>query len=323
MHSFTHAVHEEARRHRRPRDGSCARATRTPSSTTRAGLGAPTLPEFVWQIGRPPSSTQRSAISIAGGRCRSPACSTRPRPRSRACRPPASPAGSPAWSSSARAERTLPTAPPPCSCSRVPTGRASSPRSPTSCTATAATSLDAEQHTDRTDGVFFQRVEFALDGFDLARDEIEPALAPLVERFGMQCAVRFSDDVPRVGGARLQGGALPRRPARAVAPRRARRSTIPVVISNHPDHAEVAEWFGVEFVHLPVTPDTKPAAGSARCRQVLERHGVTLVVLARYMQILSAEFVARWPDADHQHPPLVPARVHGRPALPPGARARA
>jgi formyltetrahydrofolate deformylase len=155
--------------------------------------------------------------------------------------------------------------------------------------------VDAQQHTDRTDGVFFQRVEFLLDGCDLAREEIEPSLRPLVERFALECAVRFSDDVPRVG-------VLVSREAHCLVDllARARRGELPidvrVVISNHADHAEVADWFGIEFVHLPVTADTKPAQ-ELEMRAVLEAHGVTLVVLARYMQILSAEFVTRWPDA--------------------------
>ena len=59
--------------------------------------------------------------------------------------------------------------------------------------------VDAQQHTDANDGVFFQRIEFELDGCDLARDEIEPALQEVVDRFGMDCAVRFPDDVPRLG----------------------------------------------------------------------------------------------------------------------------
>lgn len=75
--------------------------------------------------------------------------------------------------------------------------------------------LDAQQYTDRTDGVFFQRVEFALDGFDLPREVLSSELAPLVADFGMQCTVRFSDDVPR-GRARLEGRSLSRRPAGAL-----------------------------------------------------------------------------------------------------------
>jgi formyltetrahydrofolate deformylase len=172
--------------------------------------------------------------------------------------------------------------------------------------------VDAQQHTDQTDGVFFQRVEFRLDGSDLARHEIEPELRPLVERFAMQCAVRFSDDVPRVG-------IMVSREAHCLVDllARSRRGElaidVPVVISNHPDHREVAEWFGVEFVHLPVTPDTKPEQEHA-VQAVLEAHGVTLVVLARYMQILSAGFVDQWPSAIiNIHHSFLPAFMGGRP----------
>jgi formyltetrahydrofolate deformylase len=172
--------------------------------------------------------------------------------------------------------------------------------------------VDAQQHTDRTDGVFFQRVEFLLDECTLARAEIEPALRPLVDRFAMECTIRFSDDVPRVGVmvsreahclvdllARSRRGELP--------------IEIPVVISNHLDHAEVAEWFGVEFVHLPVTVDTRREQELA-AQAALEAHGVTLLVLARYMQILSAEFVARWPSSViNIHHSFLPAFMGARP----------
>jgi formyltetrahydrofolate deformylase len=55
----------------------------------------------------------------------------------------------------------------------------------------------AEQHIDAQGGFFFQRVEFGLDGFDLGRDEIVPAMGPILERFGMHCTLRFSDDALR------------------------------------------------------------------------------------------------------------------------------
>jgi formyltetrahydrofolate deformylase len=172
--------------------------------------------------------------------------------------------------------------------------------------------IDAQQHTDQTDGVFFQRVEFRLDGCDLARDEIEIALQPLVDRFAMECTVRFSDEVPRVG-------VMVSREAHCLVDllARSRRGELPidirVVISNHLDHAEVAQWFGVEFVHLPVTPETKRDQERA-VQAVLEQHRVTLVVLARYMQILSAEFVGHWPVAIiNIHHSFLPAFMGGRP----------
>jgi formyltetrahydrofolate deformylase len=172
--------------------------------------------------------------------------------------------------------------------------------------------VDAQQHTDRTDGVFFQRVEFLVDGCDLARDEIERAFRPIVERFGMQCTLRFSDDVPRVG-------VLVSKEAHCLVDllARSRRGElsidVPVVISNHRDHEEVATWFGIEYVHLPVTADTK-SQQERELQAVLESHGVNLVVLARYMQILSADFVARWPDRIiNIHHSFLPAFMGGRP----------
>ena len=61
---------------------------------------------------------------------------------------------------------------------------------------------------------------------------------------------------------------------------------IPLIASNHPDLAHHAERYGIPFVHLPITPDTKPAQ-EAELRRLIDEHRIDLVVLARYMQILS------------------------------------
>ncbi len=98
--------------------------------------------------------------------------------------------------------------------------------------------VHAEQHTDADEGVFFQRVEFELDGFDLDRERDRPRLSHRSPS-GSACAVevRFSDARPRVAHPRLEAAPLPVRPA-------ARWRTgeldadIPLVISNHPDHAD-------------------------------------------------------------------------------------
>jgi formyltetrahydrofolate deformylase len=172
--------------------------------------------------------------------------------------------------------------------------------------------VDAQQHTDRTDGVFFQRIEFELAGADLAREQIRPAMTDLVERFDMQCEVRFTDDAPRVGVlVSREGHCLVDLLARS---RRGELTVdIPVVISNHSDQAEVASWFDVPFRHLPVTPETKPEQERA-VEQLLEANGVTLVVLARYMQILSPEFCARWRErVINIHHSFLPAFSGGRP----------
>lgn len=158
--------------------------------------------------------------------------------------------------------------------------------------------VHAEQHVDNgsaDDGAtFFQRIEFDLDGFGLGRDEIVDAFAPTAQRLAMDVDVRFSD-VPTPTAilasrqphclydllTRWRSGELP--------------MDLRVVVSNHPDHAAIAEHMGVPYVHLPVAPETKPAQEAA-VLDVLAAHDVELVVLARYMQILSDRFVAAHPN---------------------------
>ncbi|HEV3226649.1 MAG TPA: formyltetrahydrofolate deformylase [Acidimicrobiales bacterium] len=152
--------------------------------------------------------------------------------------------------------------------------------------------IDLQQHTDHTDGAFFQRVEFELDHVDLSRAAIGDAFVPVAEDFGMQWTLRFSDERLRVGILvskephclhdllnRWRTGELP--------------IEIAVVASNHPDHAATAEWFGVDYVHAPIVDGDKPAQ-EAVVHATLAKHLVDVVVLARYMQVLSPAFCAEW-----------------------------
>ena len=145
--------------------------------------------------------------------------------------------------------------------------------------------VHAEQHTDDVERVFFQRVEFELDGFSLGRHEILSAFAPVSDKFSMNAQLRFTDHLPRVAIlaskqshclfdllSRWRSGELP--------------AEIVTVIDNHPDHADLVQHMGVPYVHLPVTPDTKSAQERA-VLETLNKNQVDLVILARYMQILS------------------------------------
>jgi formyltetrahydrofolate deformylase len=172
--------------------------------------------------------------------------------------------------------------------------------------------VHADQHTDASEAVFFQRIEFELDGFDLDRHEILPALAPLAERFTMHCDVRFSDERPRVA-------VLVSKQAHCMYDLLARwrmgelAAEIPLVISNHSDHADVAAHFDVAFAYLPVTPATRIEQESA-ILSLLAEHDIDLVVLARYMQILSSGFVAKYPNhIINIHHSFLPAFAGGRP----------
>jgi formyltetrahydrofolate deformylase len=172
--------------------------------------------------------------------------------------------------------------------------------------------IHADQHTDQEEGVFFQRIEFELDGFALPREEILPGLRPLAERYEMHCRLQFSDAVPRIA-------VLVSHQSHCMYDLLGRWSTgelqaeIPVVISNHPDHAVAAEHFGVDYHHLPVTPATKPEQEAAMAA-LLDRYEIDVVVLARYMQILSASFVERYQNQIiNIHHSFLPAFAGGRP----------
>jgi formyltetrahydrofolate deformylase len=152
--------------------------------------------------------------------------------------------------------------------------------------------IHADQHTDHLEGVFLQRLEWELEGFSIPPDEIAAAFRPIAERFDMRWRLDTSQRVPRVAIlvskqghcmydllARWRMGELP--------------AEIPMVISNHPDLGADAASLGVEFHHLPVTSETKPQQED-RIHELLVEEDVDLVVLARYMQILTPGFVDRW-----------------------------
>jgi formyltetrahydrofolate deformylase len=172
--------------------------------------------------------------------------------------------------------------------------------------------VHAEQHTDAEEGVFFQRVEFSLDGFALARDEIGAAFGDVASKYGMHVQMRFSDERPRVAllvsrEPHCMYDLLARTKAGELA------ADIPLVISNHGDHADAAEHFGVAFHHLAVSAETKPQQERAMLT-LLRDHDVDLIVLARYMQILSADFVAHYPERIiNIHHSFLPAFVGSRP----------
>ena len=88
---------------------------------------------------------------------------------------------------------------------------------------------------------------------------------------------------------------------------------IPVIVSNHRNVEELASFYGIPFEHIPVTAQTR-AEGEAKQLGILAEHGVDLVVLARYMQILSADFVERYPSSIiNVHHSFLPAFTGSRP----------
>ncbi|MEZ5220236.1 MAG: formyltetrahydrofolate deformylase [Ilumatobacteraceae bacterium] len=145
--------------------------------------------------------------------------------------------------------------------------------------------IDNAQHGDAASGLFCMRTRFDVAIDDAA--EVAAALAPRADALGADLRVRREDAPPRVLVLvskhdhclidllqRWRAGELPVRLAG--------------VVSNHPDLADLAHAAGVPFDHVPVTAATKPAA-EQRLRDLVAARGADLVVLARYMQILSDE----------------------------------
>jgi formyltetrahydrofolate deformylase len=176
--------------------------------------------------------------------------------------------------------------------------------------------VHAEQHVDpgtgSGDAVFFQRIEFDVDGFGLDRDQIVGTFAPVAERLGMTVDLRFTDTpTPTAIMASRQPHCL------YDLLTRWRSGELPmdlrVIVSNHADHAGIAEHMGVPYLHLPVTPDTKPEQES-HVLAALSEHGAELVVMARYMQILSDRFVAAHPNRIiNIHHSFLPAFIGANP----------
>ncbi len=147
------------------------------------------------------------------------------------------------------------------------------------------TIVQSGQFGSATTGEFFMRVEFAhVDGSPLDLDAVRAAVAPVAAEFGMTWTVADRSHRPRVV-------IMVSRFAHCLVDLLFRASVgelsvdVVAVVSNHPDLGRVADSYGVRFVHIPVTPDTK-AAAEAQLLELVEAEGVELVVLARYMQIL-------------------------------------
>ncbi|NQV11668.1 MAG: formyltetrahydrofolate deformylase [Cyanobacteria bacterium] len=163
----------------------------------------------------------------------------------------------------------------------------------------------ADHHTDAGAGLFLSRIEWQLEGFGLPRDAIGPAALALAERLGGEGQLHFSDSLPRVAifvGKqdhclvdllwRTKAGELPMQ--------------VPLVVSNHPELRPLAETFGARFAHQPISSDSRVQAEAAQLA-LLAEEGIELVVLAKYMQVLSPTFLAVCPPVINIHHSFLPA----------------
>jgi len=172
--------------------------------------------------------------------------------------------------------------------------------------------LDADQHAEVESGLFFMRLVWDLAGFKLARPQIKAALDMLATRFDLTWEVTYSDVRPRVAvfASRLPHCLYDLLLAHQLGEL---GGDLVAVVSNHEDLRPVAGHFGVRFEHIPVDAHDKPRAEAA-AQRLLGELSVDLVVLARYMQILTSDFVTHWPARIiNIHHSFLPAFVGAKP----------
>lgn len=148
-----------------------------------------------------------------------------------------------------------------------------------------------EQHVDEVNGVFFMRLTWDMQDFNIAKEQIKQRFDNQIGKaYGMQTELYFSEQVPRLAVFvsklshclydilyRIESGEW--------------KAELPLIISNHPHMQEIADRFGIDYYHIPITKANKAEQEKIE-KDLLEKYEIDLVILARYMQILSDDFVS-------------------------------
>jgi len=152
-----------------------------------------------------------------------------------------------------------------------------------------------DQYVNREEKVFFMRVEWDLSEFEIPKDKIEEYFETLIAgRFNMDFRLYFADVKPRMA-------IFVSKMSHCLYDLLARYSAdewqveIPLIISNHPDMESVAKRFGIEYFYFPITKENK-VEQEIKQLELLKKNKITFCVLARYMQVLSADFIDRYPN---------------------------
>ena len=172
--------------------------------------------------------------------------------------------------------------------------------------------LHADQHQDAENNLFLMRVEWDFAGFSLDENGFNQSFTPIAAKFNMRWQLKLSQHKTRVAIMVSQydhclADLLHRHRSGELA------CEIPLVISNHRDTEALVSFYGIDFHHITVTKDNKQQAEAAQFK-LFDDYKIDLIVLARYMQILSPDFVARYPQRIiNIHHSFLPAFIGARP----------
>ncbi|RMG75698.1 MAG: formyltetrahydrofolate deformylase [Chloroflexi bacterium] len=154
--------------------------------------------------------------------------------------------------------------------------------------------LHLDQHVDAEQNIFFMRVQWDLATFEIPPEKIASSFAPIAEQYHMSWRVHLADEILKMAIfvskqdhclydilSRWRSGEW--------------RVDIPLIISNHADLQHIADKFEVPFYVFPITKATK-AEQEEKQLALLKEHAVDFIVLARYMQIVSENFISHYPN---------------------------
>ena len=173
--------------------------------------------------------------------------------------------------------------------------------------------LHADEHADEGSNLFLMRVEFDPSGFDINLEDFAKHFQPIAQKFGMDWRLARSGKRPRMAILvskfdhclvdllyRHEIGEL--------------TCDIPLIISNHPDNQRLAEFYRIPYFVVPVTKDNKREAEQTQIAMIRENR-CDFIVLARYMQVLSNEFIAEFGSQKiiNIHHSFLPAFIGARP----------
>ena len=155
--------------------------------------------------------------------------------------------------------------------------------------------IDLDQYVDHVENIFFMRIEWELKDFLVPQEKIEDYFRTLYgQKYEMDFRLYFSDVKPRMAiFVSKMSHCLFDMLARYTAGEW--NVEIPLIISNHPDLQHVAERFGIPFYLFPITKETKEEQ-ERKEMELLAKHNITFIVLARYMQVISEQMINAYPN---------------------------
>lgn len=170
-----------------------------------------------------------------------------------------------------------------------------------------------DQYVDRLNGVFYMRIEWELDNFVIPKEKISDYFNTLyAQRYEMSFHISFSDRIQRMA-------IFVSKMSHCIYDLLARYTAgewdveIPLIISNHPDLEIIGKQFNIPFEVFPITKGNK-AEQEAKEFELLEKYNIDFIVLARYMQVLSEDFINRYPNRIiNIHHSFLPAFIGAKP----------